>query len=364
LMFWNPISHVNKVETPNFKRMQKIGFINPAYRKAPLDEFIAYYIKGRTKDVSGPGWEEVFAKVAAHEKGRTPPEWREYTRAKPSRFSRELFFGPDQEPFAGLNLAKNRALFLRLAEGGRTLYLRMDSLAAYRADNARSSLLYPWRDWSWIPLALGLVLYLFVLPKVVRPEGTMGFTRLWGMMVTDLFGLVFAAGLFFVGFFAMVTNGVNLANLFSLEAGPLSGVLILWALGVLALSPMWFGISYRNFWISLTPEGLKHHTWRGERFYAFRDMAQAGFRIKQPGKLAKLILTLGAGFGGPGGVGMAATAMGNKQAFMVINIKDGKDWWIRLQGFDNGVDLAQALKDHGVPLDDKLSAALEKAGSE
>ena len=162
----------------------------------------------------------------------------------------------------------------------------------------------------------------------------------------------------------MVTNGVDLAHLFTLEGGPLSAVLIVWGLGVLALGPMWFGISYRNFWITLAPEGLEAHTWRGERFYAYRDMAQAVFRIKKPGKLATMIMSLGAGFGGPGGVGLVATALGNKQAFIVIDMKEGKDWWIRLQGFDGGVDLARALKDNGVPLDDKLSAALEEASAE
>lgn len=359
LMFLNPISHVYRVEVPDFKRMQKTGFFNPAYRKAPLEEFVTYYIKGKTQDVSSPQWQEVYAKVAAHEQGKTPPEWRENTRAKPSRWYTELYFGPDQEPFASLGLAKDRELFLRHTEGGRTRYLRIHCWPAHKADDARTSLLYPWRYLSWIPLTLGLILYLFILPKVVRPQGAMGFARLWGVMVSDFFGLVFAAGLFFAGSYAMVTNGVDLAHLFTLEGGPLSGVLILWGLGVLALGPMWFGISYRNFWITLTPEGLKHHTWRGESVYAYQDMVRADFRIKKPGKLATLILSLGAGFGGPGGVAVATTALENKQAFIVIDMKEGKDWWIRLQGFDSGLDLARALKDNGVPLDDELNAALE-----
>ena len=234
---------------------------------------------------------------------------------------------------------------------------------ATRARYAQEALLYPWRAWFWLPFPLGLLLYLFIIPKAKRPQGALGYSRLWGVMISDFFSLILGGLCFLFAFFLLAHNNVSVINMFSLDPGPLSLVYhcrnVFWP--VLLFLGMWFGISYRNFWIRPLPSGLERHTWRGAVLYQYADMKQAALRIKEQSWLVRLILVLGSFDAGT--MGMNATLLGKSSVSVVIEMEDGRIWRIALREPDLGLDVAKVLKENGVALDPKLASFL-KAGQE
>ena len=393
VMYANSVGKVYKLDRPDFEKMlkadhkksqQRLDYVRKTVTRRPhtiskqllaqlkkqdlspksvpklsLEQYIAKCTKNNSVPVSGPEWLEFIRNFEAHEKGRTPEEWAD-NKSTSSR-SKALYFPVGQEPFAGVASAKHLEIFLVYSEGGTTKYIRMYTQDATRARYAQEALLYPWRAWFWLPFPLGLLLYLFIIPKAKRPQGALGYSRLWGVMISDFFSLILGGLCFLFAFFLIAHNNVSVTNLFSLDPGPLSFILIVMFFGLLLFLGMWFGISYRNFWINQLHLGLERHTWKGAVLYQYADMKQASLRIKEQSWLVRLILVLGSFDAGT--MGMNATLLGKSSVSVVIEMKDGRIWRIALREPDLGFGVAKVLKENGVALDPKLKSFLE-AGQE
>lgn len=327
-------------------------------QKLPLDEYIAAKTKGKTTPLTGPNRQEALEKIKAHYRGQTPAEWRTNTRIGKSG---DLYFPMDQGPFPDLAPELEKETLLTYDNGGSTGYLRLATRPANQARGLRDALRRPWRPYWWAPLAIGLCLY-FIIPKVKRPAGAMGYPRLWGVMISDFFSLLFGGLFFLFAFLAISEHNASPAALFNLDRGPLILVFCLGLFGLGCLSVLWLGVSYVNYWIMPLPRGLERRTVAGARLYPYREMNRAWLRIKHLHWLVTLILLLG---GNDAGLTLMGLSHRNKiAASVVIDMKDGRSWRIKLAEAETGINLARILKDNGVELDDELTELLEIADRE
>lgn len=347
----------NTISKQLLERLKKQQKNKKPIRKMPLDEFIAEKTKGNTKEVSGPEWQSVVKDVNEHYLGRTPEKWLKNTKVNKSP-AKDLYFPQGEEPFASVAPGIHKELFLAYDYEGVKHYLRIHHLPANRASDAYDSLLHPWRAYSWAPFALGLVLYLFLLPKVVRPAGAWGHPRLWGVMLSDFFSLFFAGLFFWLGFLAISEHDASVCMLFSLEARPMFFVFSGWILGLVFLGGMWFGISYRNFWIMPSAQGLEIHTCKKTSFYPYQEMKQAALRIKDHAWMVQIMLLLGGHDAGT--FLMAQSHNGRVDARIEITMKDGEIWQVKLAMIGGGIPLVKTLRDNRVEIDSDLARALEE----
>ena len=271
---------------------QKLRAIEARFKKQSLEDYIAQQTSGMIIKISGPQWDALLSKMKQHLKGQTPAE------LKPNRSvqakSTSLYFPPGTVPFATA-LGRNGQKIVAYDHDGATRYLMLSTFSPVNRMNqyAQDDLVYPGRGFWWIPLVLGLLLYLVVIPKAKAPEDALAIPRLWGVMVTDFFGLLFGGGLLLFGALFMQSKQGTLFTLFTMESGFAIGVLVIWALGLLVmLGIMMFGIVYRNYWLRLLPDGLEEHTYKGTRFYAYSAMKRAELRQKDRSWMIRLAMLL------------------------------------------------------------------------
>ena len=245
---------------------QKLKAIEARFKKQSLDDYIAQQTSGMIIKFSGPQWDALLPKIKQHLKGQTPVDLRPNRSVMADNTS--LYFLPGTDPFATA-FGKNGQKFVAYENDGATNYLalRTFSPVARMDQYAQDGLVHPWRGFWWIPLVLGLLLYLVVIPKAKAPEDALAIPRLWGVMVTDFFGLLFGGGLLLFGALFMQSKHGTLFTLFSMESGFTIGVLVIWALGwIVMLGVMMFGIVYRNYWLRLLPDGLEETHPQGHAF--------------------------------------------------------------------------------------------------
>jgi hypothetical protein len=360
VFFFNPASRILKVEFPDFAHIQKHGFVSEKDGKLPLDQFIAKKVGGRLKEVSGPEWLPVVQNLLHHRQGQTPEDWQDN---QPKRFKgkgREFYFSPDQEPFAQVAPKTGSVVYLLFHLDGQRHYILLNPKRPEDARDAPSNILYPLRSYVWLPLAVGLLIYFFV-PGVKRPSESLGYLRLWGLVISDVMGLAFAGFFFALPLAMILKKGDGLPSLFDFQTGWAWLTIIMWLLTGFGLFMMAVGVWYRNFWIRFTPDGLVRHTHKGDQLYPYKDMDRASLRSKDHHWLVAMLLTLGAR--NPTAVGQAAILASQDHSGIRIDMKKAKSLWIRLEAFQEPKRLLQILKDNGVELSTDLDAMLGKQAS-
>ena len=353
IFFLNPTAFVYTVKLPDFAKIQKHGFVSEKDRNLSLEQFIDKRIDGRLREVSGPEWEAVVRGFLDHRQGRTPEEWQGNQPRLSKGPEREFYFGPGQQPFAEVSPGPGKVIYLGLDYEGSRHYLLLNPKRPKYARDAPPKILYPLRAYAWIPLALGFVLY-FLLPRVKRPRGSLGYLRLWGLIVSDLMGLAFAGFFFAFPLGMILKKGGGLWSLFDFERGWAWLTIIMWLLTGFGLTMMAIGVWYRNFWITLTPKGLIRHTHRGEEVYDYSGMARASLSPKNHHWLVGALLAVGGN--NPTAVGQAAILASQNHIGISLELKEGKPLWIRLEAFEDPQRLVRTLKENGVRLSSELES--------
>ena len=351
VLFLNPVSHVYKVELTDFAARHKFAF-----SKQPLDQFIAQKTEDRLKEVSGPEWQALLEGLLSHRQGQTPKEWLDNQPRRLKGRDREFYFGPDQKPFVAVAPRPGRVVYLALDLNGQKQYILLNPKQPEYAKDAPNGVLYPWRTYSWLPLVIGFALYFF-LPKVTRPSDSLGYLRLWGLVISDFLGLAFAGFFFAFPLGMILDDGGGLVSLFDFERGWAWLTIIMWLLTGFGLFIMAIGVWYRNYWITFTPEGLMRHTYNRNQLYKYKNMEKVSIRIKEHHWLIAMLLIFGGN--NPTALGQAAMLSGQTHAGVGIAMKNGDSLWIRLEAFEDPQKLVRNLNDHGVELDQSLKTALE-----
>jgi hypothetical protein len=346
---------VLKVAFPDFAHIQEYGFVSEKDRDLPLNQFIAKKINGRLKEVSGPEWLTVVQSLLSHRQGQTPEEWKDN---QPKRFrgsDREFYFSPDQHPFAEVAPRPGKVVYLAFDLDGREHYILLNAQRPQYARDAPANILYPLRGYAWLPLTIGLLIY-FVIPRVKRPSGSLGYLRLWGLVISDVLGLAFAGFFFALPLVMILEKGGGLSSLFDFQTGWAWLTIVLWLLTGFGLLIMAVGVWYRNFWISFVQDGLVRHTYKGDQLYRYADMQKTSIRTKNYHWLVAMLMTIGAR--NPTAMGQAAILASQGHSGIGIDMKKGKLLWIRLEAFEDPKRLAWMLKDNGVEVSQELDSAL------
>lgn len=307
------------------------------------------------RSVSGPQWQQAARDLTDHAQGRTPEKWLPNRSSEDNRDGGRLFFLPGQEPFDSV-AGQRGPLLLSVEAGGKQNLIRVQRIGADWVYDAPMDLAYPWRRWSWITLALGLAAYLF-LPKVAKPQDSLGYGRLWGLVVSDILGLAIAGLCLWLLISEVMDHEGARASIFDFERG-LGWLAVGTGLGAaLGLFVMLIGAWYRNFWVSLGGEAIERHTLFGTTRWAFADMEKAFVDIMPVSKGVMFASMVGGAAGSVRSAGNAAQL--SEHMGLGIALKDGRTKWIRLEGFAAPQQLVTALKDRGVELDETLEQMLE-----
>lgn len=334
-----------------------------AERNEPLEQYITAVVSVKSKEVSGPEWQSLIWLIDEYYQGRTPKQWLDNTAETKNGYP-SLIFPDKTEPFASVRSGV-RIYYLVYSDGGTKQYLKIYNFPPDLAEKyIPDSFLHPWRAYFWLPFALGLALYLLI-PRVKRPEGAIGYTKLWGLIITDFFVLLFSGLFFLFGCGLLSLHDANILTFSSMDSGYQISVVVFWIIAVLILGAMWPCVSRRNFWITLLPDGLERHTVSGATYYAYADMKQAGLTIKDYGWMVRLILALSS-FGNAGtyAMGLSLGARDNRAAFVRMEMQDGKSWQIRPAELEGGVEVIKALRDGRVVLDGELNKVLKDLDEE
>ena len=351
VFFMNPVSHILRVELMDFERKQKSFYTPASYKKLPLDEYIARETKGKSKAVSGAQWQQALQDLLQHRQGKTPEEWIENQPDSSKGRDSEFYFAPEQEPFASEVGNNDEVHYIALEQNGVKHYIELISRKSGYARDAPSAVMYPLRSYAWLPLLIGLIIYFF-LPKVKKPIDSLGYGKLWGLVFSDFIGLIFAGFFFWLQLALLIEKAGSFSAMFDFETGRIWLVLFMWFISIVCLGIMWTGVWYRNFWITITPEGLLRHTHKGEQFFPYREMEKASLRQKKHHWLIALLLATGSGH--PTSIGQASMLAGQKHLGININMKNRKPWWIRLEAFQNPKRLLKSLRENGVEFDESL----------
>ena len=344
---------------------QKLKAIDARFKKQPLEDYIAQQLSGMIIKISGPQWDALLSKMRQHFQGQTPAELQPNRSVKAK--STSLYFSPGTEPFTTA-VGRHGQNFVAYEHEGAAKYLKLSTFSPVnRMDQyAQNDLVYPWRGFWWIPLVLGLLLYLVVIPKAKAPEDALAIPKLWGVMVTDFFGLLFGGGLLLFGALFMQSKHGTLFTLFTMQSGFAIGVLVIWALGLLVmLGIMMFGIIYSNYWLRLLPDKLEEHTHNGTRFYAYSAMKRAELRQKDRGWMIRLAMLLSFLNPSPGSTAMVVASDNNTiEQYLAIEMIEAPPCLIKLQrfniaGYDTAVAVARTLNNNGIALDEALAKALD-----
>jgi hypothetical protein len=354
--FLKPVPYVYRVELVDFAKKLKSERIWTGNAKLSLDAFIAEKTEGRGRQVSGTIWDETLAKLLEDQRGQTPKDWKE-NRYRRSGSNGEFYFPPEKEPFAAVAPKPGHVRYLAVENAGRTKQILLNTQRPKYARHAPRDLTYPMRSWSWLPFALGLAIYFFS-PRITRPERSLGYLRLWGLVVSDFLGLVMAGFFFVFPMGMLLEKGQGLSSLFDFDTGWAWLTLFMWALAPIGLSIIAVGACYRNFWVTFSSDGIQIHTISGNRKLKYSEIKKAGLSIqKLPIWLIGGLLLFGKGH--PTALGQAAILAGQNNVGIGLDLYDGKPVWIRLEAFETPEKLAERLKENGVGLDGELAKMAE-----
>jgi hypothetical protein len=311
------------------------------------------------RNVAGPAWEALYATVVAVQgpgavdpalARRIPGYQRSWSRGK------SLAYRFDEPPVADLaDLAGRQPGWLRLVVGDPSRGLILDatvrrigpddfhlgtSLSEYAGPR---DMLFPWRRWAWLPLPVGLALFV-LLPRPRRAPDAIRYPW-WRVMLGDILW-VLLGGLFFSLPF-LIVGGTQpaltrwpllVAFCWLLAAG--GGILLVVAAGVAV------------FAVEVTGQGLAVTTLGGRRLVPFEAMeAFSPALYRTPRWFARLfwIVAVLAGRG----VGQAMLLSHSENGGLAVRLRHGGRLLLWITDALGGTALAGA---------ERIDAALRRAG--
>lgn len=344
VMFFFQADYIIEVELVSFDRMQRSS------RSAVTPQ-----------EVSGPQWRAAVDDLLSHNKGQTPEKWLANRSDDFIIGGKELYFVPGEEPFdlaVGQQRRRDHRTYLVFNDGNDKHYITIEKLRAGWAFDAPVDIATPMRRWSWIALVLGMAGYWF-LPKARKPEGGLGYYRLWGTVVSDILGLAICGLCFGLIISEAMEEETGLLSIFDFDSGVgglAAGMFLLSLVGLVIMS---IGVWYRNFWISFVDDGIERHTAMSVKHFAYNDMDTARIDTMPLSKWVMIASMVGAAGGSVRSAGHAAMLSGQEHQGLGVTLKNGQTKWVRLEGFQYPRKLIASLRDHGVELDEALKQMLE-----
>lgn len=340
-----PAEYVYSVSLVNFQtKQQKERWKDE--RNMPLAQYVAQEVKGRLKKVSGPQWQELLVALLKAQNGDEPQilQGRKYTIG--SRYPDYYYFGPQAQPMASLDMPTDGFTYLTMTMDGRRYFLSLNSQPYRWADHAPNWMLFPTRDYAWLPLVLGLAAYLFI-PQRKKPEGAYTYSRFSAQILVDVLGLLFT-GFFFALPLLIIPNNAGIWDVFSFDGGWGVLTLIFWVpLAGCGLAMLGIAARYASTWLHFGPDTLTKAGPRGVKSFAYADMQYAEpYQRKAPRWLVWGLMFLGAG--NPTAMGQAMLIQSNVEFGYEIRLNDKRAVRVMFNSLAGADELPGVLAAAGV----------------
>ncbi len=344
LYLW-PVEYVNRVNLEDFAAQQRQARWKHD-RAMALPDYIAKKTEDRLRQVRGPQWEELFRIIIQAAGGREAPRLQGRKYQISPRHRAYYYFSPGEQPMASLAVGSDSFNYLTMVLDGRRYYLGLNRQPARWAGHAPAGMLYPGRAYAWIPLALGILAYLFI-PRRRRPEGAEGYGRLSAQVLPDIVGLLIAGGFFALPLLIVFENA-SPDDLLDVFGGWGIMTLIFWVpLAGCGVALLAMAARYAAGWIKVGPEEFTWGSLRGQHRIAYADIKQVRpYQRRAPRWLKWGLLFFGGG--NPTATGQAIMLDSQVAHGLEFELADGRRLRLATDSLPGADALVKALKKAGV----------------
>nr|WP_321499515.1 hypothetical protein [uncultured Dethiosulfovibrio sp.] len=254
------------------------SFIRSTTGFQPIGEFVRSKTEGMTVRVEGDLWNDL------------------YGRAK----LEDLFFLPSEGTVVpvvqGLMATDRTFAYVEYDSPIGPVFMAASLVGPTDAKGAGApdSLVYPFRSVAPIPLILALVVYLLLPRRKIR-AGALTYSKWSCCVIPDVLGTVMAG--FFVGLsFILVPEIFGDGNVLGVASGAIWFTLVLWFIGAIFLSMLYWSARYSSFELVLHDDGVEVRQLSRELDFRFSDLATVEWVDYRPPKWLRVLVRIASMF--------------------------------------------------------------------
>lgn len=255
------------------------SFIRSTTGFQPIGEFILSKIQGITVHVEGHVWDDLHRKVRREDEG--------------------LFFLPSDEPVVQVvHGFKDHRTFTYVKHRGPSgpVFMAASLMGPVDAKGlgAPVSLVYPFRYLYFFPVLMALVVYV-LLPRRRTSPGALTYSKWSCWIVPDVLSILMAG--FFVGLsFILSPEIFGDGNVLGIQSGAIWFTAVLWLMGALCLSILFWSARYSSFELNLRDDGIDLWQFSNRLDFRFSDLATVEWVDYRPPKWLRILVRIAAMF--------------------------------------------------------------------
>jgi len=258
------------------KYRERMSYTNRSATESGLDEYVRKETENSTKKVSGPVWEDIYAR--ADQAGSTQSGYASYVYLAVS-FKPMADMVDDENPYFMVELGGKYPGFLRV---------NLDSShSAMFIEGVSWSATHPYAPLSPWLLGAGIMFYILI-PWRKRKENEAVYIRWRSVIGPDILGVVLT-GVFMVLPLFIITQITEHPRPLDFTRGENALCLIFWFMALIGTGCFFISIWYEALWFEITARGITKVDLRKSVFYPFEDMVEVKrFVWAPPGWLKKV----------------------------------------------------------------------------
>lgn len=254
------------------------SFIRSTTGFQPIGEFVRAKTEGMTVTVEGDIWNDL------------------YGRAK----SEDLFFLPSEGTVVpvvqGLMDMDRTFAYVKYGSPVGPVFMAASLVGPTdaRGKGAPDSLVYPFRSVAPIPLILALAVYVLLPRRKIRP-GALTYSKWSCWVIPDILGTVMA-GFFVALSFILAPEIFGDGNVLGIDSGAIWFTLVLWFMGAIFLSMLYWSAKYSSFELLIHDDGMELRQLSRELDFRFSDLATVEWVDYRPPRWLRMLVRIASMF--------------------------------------------------------------------
>lgn len=254
------------------------SFVRSATDFQPIGEFIRSKTEGITVRVEGDTWSGLYH----------------------STKSEDIFFLPSDKTVGhvvkGLESMNRTFAYVRYGSPVGPVFMAASLLGPVDAKEAGApdSLVYPFRGVATIPLILALSVYVLLPRRKTRP-GALTYSKWSCWLIPDILGTVMAG--FFVALSFILTPEIfGDGNVLGVASGAIWFTSVLWFMGAIFLSMLFWSARYSSFELILNDDGMDLRQLSKELSFRFSGLATVEWVDYRPPRWLRILVRIASMF--------------------------------------------------------------------